>query len=82
MDKLPDLVKSALTAACNLGKALSWKVQETDKGTLIQLVWKLRLESSLVASESQAIHCKSNGMKFMPKEYGPHPNKFHTYGIS
>ena len=29
MDKLPDQVKSALTAACNLGKGLSWKVQES-----------------------------------------------------
>ena len=27
IDKLPDLVKSALTAACNSGKVLSWKVQ-------------------------------------------------------
>ena len=56
MDKLPDLVKSALTAACNSGKALSWKVQESDKGALIQLVWKPRLESSLVPSESVSRH--------------------------
>ena len=59
MDKLPDLVKSALTAACNSGKALSWKVQESDKGILIQLVWKPRLESSLVASESQDTVCSN-----------------------
>ena len=59
MDKLPDLVKSALTAACNSGKALSWKVQESDKWTLIQLVWKPRLESSLVASESQDTVCSN-----------------------
>ena len=44
MEKLPDLVKAALSSACNSGKILSWKVQESDKGTLIQLVWKPRLE--------------------------------------
>ena len=27
MDQLPELVKSALSAACNSGKSFSWKVQ-------------------------------------------------------
>ena len=40
MDQLPELVKSAISAACNSGKSLSWKVQEGNKGILIQLVWK------------------------------------------
>ena len=40
LDKLPELVKSALVFACNSGKSLSWKVQENDKGILVQLVWK------------------------------------------
>ena len=40
MDNLPDLVKAALTSAGNSGKSLSWKVQENEKRTLIQLVWK------------------------------------------
>ena len=44
MEKLPDLVKAALSSACNSSKILSWKVQESEKGTLIQLVWKPRLE--------------------------------------
>ena len=44
MENLPDLVKAALSSACNSGKILSWKVQESEKGTPIQLVWKPRLE--------------------------------------
>ena len=42
MDKidLPELVKPALICACNSGKPLSWKLQENEKGILIQLVWK------------------------------------------
>ena len=37
---LPDLVRKAIDSACNSGRKLSWKVQESDKGMLIQLVWK------------------------------------------
>ena len=44
LEKLPDLVKAALSSACYSGKFLSWKVQESEKGTLIQLVWKPSLE--------------------------------------
>ncbi len=37
---LPELVLKAIDSACNTGRKLSWKVQESEKGTLIQLVWK------------------------------------------
>ena len=40
MEQLPEVVKAAITAACNSGRILSWKVQEDGRGTLIQLVWK------------------------------------------
>ena len=45
MENLPVLVKAALISACNSGKSLSWKVQESERGTPIQLVWKPRLKS-------------------------------------
>ena len=38
--KLPELVISAIESACASGKRLSWKIQESDRGTLVQLVWK------------------------------------------
>ena len=38
--ELPDLVTKAVISACNLGRKLSWEIQESEKGTLIQLVWK------------------------------------------
>ena len=40
MDQIPELVKAALSSACQSGRSLSWKVQENNKGILIQLVWK------------------------------------------
>ena len=40
MDELPEVVRIALQNASKSGRALSWKVQENTKGTLIQLVWK------------------------------------------
>ena len=40
MDQLPELVKAALSSAYQSGRSLSWKVQENNKGILIQLVWK------------------------------------------
>ena len=30
----------AVISACSSGRKLSWKIQESEKGTLIQLVWK------------------------------------------
>ena len=38
--KLPDLVAKAVISGCNSGRKLSWKIQESENGTLIQLVWK------------------------------------------
>ena len=59
MENLPDLVKAALISACNSGKSLSWKVQESERGTLIQLVWKPRLES-----QDPALGSNWNSVKF------------------
>lgn len=53
MEHLPDLVKSALSLACESGKSLSWKVQESAKGTLIQLVW--RSEPDKVLTNGKAV---------------------------
>ena len=39
---LPDLVVKAIDSAGNSGRNLSWKVQESEKGTLIQLAWKTK----------------------------------------
>ena len=39
----PELVKKAITSACKSGRKLSWKIQENDRGTLVQLVWKPEL---------------------------------------
>ena len=47
--QLPELVRSALCSACNSGKHLSWRVQENEKGVLIQLVWKAQKERSSVS---------------------------------
>ncbi len=38
--KLPQLVVSAIDSACASGRKLSWKVQESDRGMCVQLVWK------------------------------------------
>ena len=38
--QLPRLVQEAISSACLSDRQLSWKIQESAKGTLIQLVWK------------------------------------------
>ena len=38
--QLPRLVQEAISSACHSDRQLSWKIQESAKGTLIQLVWK------------------------------------------
>ena len=40
LDQLPEVVMTALSTTCKSGRSLSWKVQENNKGILIQLVWK------------------------------------------
>ena len=45
--------KNTLSTTCNnykSGRSLSWKVQENNKGTLIQLVWKAEPESGPVGT--------------------------------
>ena len=55
MDLLPELLKTALTSACNSGRCLSWKLQESGRGTLIQLVWKHELETSPVCGKPTGV---------------------------
>ena len=38
--QLPSLVQESISSACHSDRQLSWKIQESAKGTLIQLVWK------------------------------------------
>ncbi len=38
--QLPGLVQEAISSACQSDRLLSWKIQESARGTLIQLVWK------------------------------------------
>ena len=38
--QLPSLIQEAISSACHSDRQLSWKIQESAKGTLIQLVWK------------------------------------------
>ena len=37
---LPDIVAKVIAAAAGSGRKLSWKIQDSEKGTLVQLVWK------------------------------------------
>ena len=37
-------IKVAISLACASGKTLSWKIQEGEKGTLVQLVWSGKQE--------------------------------------
>ena len=43
---------TAVSTACSSGKSLSWKVQESAKGMLIQLVWK----PEPVGASSSGVH--------------------------
>ena len=42
--KLGYKLKTALSTVCKSGRSLFWKVQENNKGILIQLVWKAEPE--------------------------------------
>ena len=57
--ELPDLVAKAVISACNLARKLSWKIQESEKGTLIQLVWKAM--NSFAGKESKVRSNYING---------------------
>ena len=41
---LPKLVGQTIISAGNTGQKFSWKVKESEKERLIQLVWKAELE--------------------------------------
>lgn len=55
MDQLPELVKSALSAACQSGKSLLLKIQESAKDTPIQLVWKYLPECPSASGTSAVV---------------------------
>ena len=55
---LPELVKKAITSACESGRKLSWKIQENDRETLVQLVWKP--EPFLAGNSSKNSEVSSN----------------------
>ena len=38
--ELLELVAKAITSAVSSGRKLSWKIQDNQRGTLVQLVWK------------------------------------------
>ena len=40
LPELPELLATAIASAVTSGRRLSWKIQENQRGTLIQLVWK------------------------------------------
>ena len=44
MDALPELIKATISLACASGRTLSWKIQEGEKETLVQLVWSGKQE--------------------------------------
>ena len=38
--ELPEIVAKVIASAAGSGRKLSWKIQDSEKGTLVQLVWK------------------------------------------
>ena len=40
METLPEVVAKVIAGAAESGRKLYWKVQESEQGTLVQLVWK------------------------------------------
>ena len=40
MEMLPEIVVKVIAGEAESGRKLSWKVQESEQGTLVKLVWK------------------------------------------
>ena len=62
---LPEILKAAISSACQSGRDLSWKIQEGKKGTLIQMIWDpqpkvLSEKSNEVRSIRNKTHPSSN----------------------
>ena len=53
--ELPDLVQRVITSACSSGRTLSWKIQVSEKGTLIQLVWKKVSSNAVYPQRNEAV---------------------------
>ena len=69
---LPELVSSAIESAIASQRPLSWKVQESNKGTLILLVWKSQPTSSCVRVRSRPTGTVRS--KWNPPAGQPHNN--------
>ena len=69
---LPELVSSAIESAIASQRPLSWKVQESNKGTLIQLVWKSPTSSCVRVRSRPTERVRS---KWNPPASQPHNNK-------
>ena len=66
-EKLPELVVSAIKSACASGKKLSWKIQESDRGMLVQLVWKpARISRAMSLSTVKVVSNWSNQKRKSP----------------
>ena len=55
LPELPELLATAIASAVTSGRRLSWKIQENQRGTLIQLVWK---NDSAVAVGNTSVNAK------------------------
>ena len=52
----PGFSRKAVISACSSGRKLSWKIQESEKGTLIQLVWKTANSFAGDSGEKTEVH--------------------------
>ena len=57
---LPKLVGQTIISAGNTGRKFSWKVKESEKERLIQLVWKAELEIPTILAATTCLKQKEN----------------------
>ncbi len=57
------LVPSAIDSACASGSKFSWKIQESDRGMLVQVVWKPASLSGAVLHSTEKAVSKWNKQK-------------------
>ena len=69
--ELPDLLKTAISSAYSSGRKLSWKIQEGEKGTLIQLVWKSPSCSAGTPERRSVVHSNWNKSSKVRKSKPP-----------
>jgi len=78
--KLPVLVVSAIESACASGRKLSWKIQEGDRGMLVQLVWK-SANGSRVGTE-KVVSNWNNQKRKSPSRLRRDAQRFHRFQMS